>query len=57
MNKQLQTLQDNLEADVQRAMESCKASGHTVSDHFRGVMKMVDRGKGCRCEVNDEVTQ
>ena len=73
MDKQLQTLQHNLEAAVQRAdaegiefwfardlqadlgyarwenfltaiqraMESCQASGHTASDHFRGVTKLI----------------
>ena len=78
MDKQLQTLQGNLEAAIQRAdaegvefwfardlqsllgyarwenfqtalqraMESCEASGHTASDHFRGVTKLITHGKG-----------
>ena len=29
---------------IQRAMESCVASGHAASDHFRGVTKMVELG-------------
>ncbi len=41
MDKQLQALQHNLEADIQSTMESCVASGHTASDHFRGFTKMV----------------
>ena len=85
MDKQLQTLQQNLEAVVQRAdaegiefwfardlqahlgyvrwenfqtaihraIESCEASGHAVSDHFRGVTKMIDLGKGGKREIDD----
>lgn len=45
MDKQLQALQHNLEAVVQRAMESCKASGHAASDQFRGVTKLIVHGK------------
>ena len=41
MDKQLQALQHNLEAVVQCAMESCKASGHRASEHFRGITKMI----------------
>lgn len=46
----------NFQTAIQRATESCVASGHAVSDHFRGVTKMVIHGKGC-LGVNDEVTQ
>lgn len=85
MDKQLQTLQKNLEAAaqradaegiefwfardlqadlgyarwenfqtaIQRAMESCEASGHTVSDHFRGVTKLIVHGKGGEREIDD----
>lgn len=85
MDKQLQTLQQNLEAVVQRAdaegiefwfardlqthlgytrwenfqtaihraIESCAASGQNVSDHFRGVTKMVDIGSGSKRPVDD----
>ena len=85
MDKQLQTLQQNLEAVVQRsdsegiefwfardlqvdlgyarwenfhtaihrAIQSCEASGHAVSDHFRGVTKMIDLGKGGKREIDD----
>lgn len=85
MDKQLQTLQQNLEAAVQRAdaegiefwfardlqaplgyarwenfqtaiqraTESCEATGHKASDHFRGVTKMVELGSGSRREIDD----
>jgi DNA-damage-inducible protein D len=85
MDKQLQMLQQNLEAVVQRAdaegiefwfardlqahlgyarwenfqtainraIESCEASGYKVSDHFRGVTKMIDLAKGAKREVDD----
>ena len=45
MDKQLQALQHNLEAAVQRAMESCEASGHAASDQFRGVTKLIGLNK------------
>ena len=85
MDKQLETLQKNLESMVQRAddegiefwfardlqaplgyarwenfqtainraMESCEASGHAASDHFRGVTKMVSLGSGSTRPVDD----
>ena len=85
MDKQLQTLQQNLEAAVQRAdaegiefwfardlqaqlgyvrwenfqiaiqraIESCAASGHKPSDHFRGVTKLITHGKGGQRDVDD----
>ena len=85
MDKQLQALQHNLEAAVQRAdaegiefwfardlqallgyarwenfqtaieraMDSCEASGHAVSDHFRGVTKLIVHGKGGEREIDD----
>lgn len=46
MDKQLQALQNNLESVAQRAVESCKTSGHAVADHFRGVTKMIELGSG-----------
>ena len=48
MDKQFQVLQLNLEAAVQRIMESCEASGHMVSDHFRGVTKLIGLGNNRR---------
>jgi DNA-damage-inducible protein D len=85
MDKQLQTLQNNLETNaqrtdaegiefwfardlqaplgyarwenfqtaIQRAMESCEASGHGASDHFRGVTKMVELGSSSKREIDD----
>jgi hypothetical protein len=46
MDKQLQALQHNLEAVVQRAMESCEASGHAAADHFRDATKMIGLDSG-----------
>lgn len=37
---------ENFQTAIQRAMESCEASGHAASDHFRGVTKMVERACG-----------
>lgn len=53
MDKQLQTLQQSLEAAVQCAMESCEADGHAASDHFRGVTKLITHGKGGQREIDD----
>ena len=85
MDKQLQTLQNNLELAAQRtdaegiefwfardlqaplgyarwenfqtaisrAIESCEASGHGASDHFRGVTKMVELGSGSARQIDD----
>ena len=85
MDKQLQTLQQNLEAAVQRAdaegiefwfardlqthlgyarwenfqtavnraIESCEASGQASLDHFRGVTKLITHGKGGEREIDD----
>ena len=85
MDKQLQTLQQNLEAAAQRtdaegiefwfardlqiplgyarwenfqtairrAMDSCEASNHAASDHFRGVTKLITHGKGGEREIDD----
>ena len=38
------------------AMESCEASGHAVSDHFRGVTKLIVHGKGGESVVNQWLT-
>ncbi|MDP2760283.1 MAG: hypothetical protein Q8O64_07745 [Sideroxyarcus sp.] len=38
---------------IQRAMESCEASGHAASDHFRGVTKLIVHGKGGEREIED----
>lgn len=44
---------ENFQTAIQRAMESCEASGHTVSDHFRGVTKLIVHGKGGEREIDD----
>ena len=38
---------------IDRAKESCRASGFEVSDHFADVGKMVDLGSGSRREIAD----
>ncbi len=47
----------NFQTVINRAMELCEASGHAVSDHFRGITKMVVHGKGGLHGVNDKATQ
>ncbi|MBL8086261.1 MAG: DNA damage-inducible protein D, partial [Candidatus Obscuribacter sp.] len=44
---------ENFQTAIQRAMESCEASGHAASDHFRGVTKMVGLGSGSKREIDD----
>lgn len=44
---------ENFQTAIQRAIESCEASGHIASDHFRGVTKMIEIGKGGQREVDD----
>lgn len=44
---------ENFQTAIQRAMQSCEASGHAVSDHFRGVTKLIVHGKGGEREVDD----
>jgi DNA-damage-inducible protein D len=44
---------ENFQTAIQRAMQSCEASGHGVSDHFRGVTKMIALGKGGEREIDD----
>lgn len=44
---------ENFQTAINRAMESCKASGHMASDHFRGVTKMVELGSGSKREIDD----
>lgn len=44
---------ENFQTAIQRAMESCEASGHAASDHFRGVTKMVELGSGSKREIDD----
>lgn len=44
---------ENFQTAIQRATESCKATGYKVSDHFRGVTKMIEVGKGGMREIDD----
>lgn len=44
---------ENFKAAIERAVQSCEASGHEASDHFRGVTKMVELGSGSRREIDD----
>lgn len=44
---------ENFQTAINRAIESCEASGHGASDHFRGVTKMVELGSGSKREVED----
>jgi len=44
---------ENFQTAINRAMESCEASGHAASDHFRGVTKMVSLGSGSTRPVDD----
>jgi DNA-damage-inducible protein D len=39
---------ENFQTAIQRAMESCEASGHAASDHFRGVTKLIELGSNRR---------
>lgn len=39
---------ENFLTTLQRAIDSCKATGFSESDHFRGVTKMVRLGKGAQ---------
>jgi len=44
---------ENFQTAIRRAMESCEAAGHGVSDHFRGVTKLIVHGKGGEREIED----
>lgn len=44
---------ENFEKAISRSMESCEASGITVSDHFREVTKMVLLGSGAKRKIKD----
>jgi len=44
---------ENFQLAIKRAMESCEASGNGVLDHFRGVTKMIEIGKGEIRKVSD----
>lgn len=44
---------ENFQSAIVRAIESCKATGYSESDHFRGVTKMIEIGKGGSRAVDD----
>ncbi len=44
---------ENFENAIIRAMDSCKSSNISVSDHFREVTKMIPTGKGAKRKVKD----
>lgn len=44
---------ENFLTAIRRATESCEATGYEVSDHFRGVTKMVTLGSGSEREIED----
>ncbi|MDQ6976287.1 MAG: DNA damage-inducible protein D [Mariprofundaceae bacterium] len=44
---------ENFQTAIQRGMESCETTGNKASDHFRGVTKMIELGKGGKREVHD----
>lgn len=44
---------ENFVAAIERAIISCKSTGYEVSDHFRGVRKMITLGKGGQREIDD----
>ncbi len=44
---------ENFLKAIQRAIESCEAGGYEISDHFRGVTKMVPLGSGAEREIED----
>jgi len=44
---------ENFAVAVTKAIESCKSTGYEVSDHFRGVTKLITHGKGGQREVED----
>ena len=46
---------ENFDKAIGRAIDSCKTSGIEVSDHFRGVTKMMTAGKGAQRTVKDYV--
>ncbi len=44
---------ENFTTAIAKAIESCKSTGYNVSDHFRGVTKMIDLGKGAQREIDE----
>lgn len=44
---------ENFKTAIGRAVESCKTTGYSADDHFRGVTKMVSLGSGAEREIED----
>lgn len=44
---------ENFVTAIGRAIESCKSTGYDETDHFRGVKKMIEVGKGGQRPVED----
>ena len=44
---------ENFTAAIKRAIESCKTTGYSSTDHFRGVTKMVSLGSGAERSIDD----
>lgn len=44
---------ENFTTAINRAIESCKSTGYEETNHFRGVTKMIEVGKGGQRPVED----
>ncbi len=44
---------ENFLSTIMRAVESCKTTGCDYNDHFRGVRKMINLGKGAERAIED----
>lgn len=44
---------ENFQTAINRAIESCETTGYSADDHFRGVTKMIEIGKGGQRPVDD----
>jgi hypothetical protein len=48
---------ENFQTAIKRAIESFETTGYEANDHFRGVTKMIEVGKGGQRVVDDFVDQ
>jgi DNA-damage-inducible protein D len=44
---------ENFQTAINRAIESCVTTGYAAEDHFRGVTKMIEIGKGGQRQIDD----